>query len=52
MKPSSLEVDQQQDFHDIKEYLSSPLVMKAPIAGTLFWLYIAVEDVIIGIVLT
>jgi hypothetical protein len=43
--------DQQRAFYDIKKYLSSPSVMKAPIARILFRLYIAAEDVIIGAVL-
>jgi hypothetical protein len=45
-------VDQQCTFEDIKRYLSSPPVMKAPMAGILFWLYITPEDVVIGVVLT
>jgi hypothetical protein len=44
--------DQQCAFDDIKKYLSSPSVMKAPMAGIPFRLYIAVEDVMIGAVLT
>jgi hypothetical protein len=44
-------VDQQCAFDDIKKYLSSPPVMKAPVARILFWLYIAVEDDIVGAVL-
>jgi hypothetical protein len=44
--------DQQCIFDDIKKYLSSPPVMKAPIARILFWLYIAAKEVIIGAVLT
>jgi hypothetical protein len=40
--------DQQHTFDNIKKYLSSSSVMKAPIAGILFRLYIAVEDVVIG----
>jgi hypothetical protein len=43
--------DQQCAFDGIKKYLSSPPVMKAPIAGILFQLYITVEDVAIGVVL-
>jgi hypothetical protein len=39
-------------FDDIKKYLSSPLMMKAPMAGILFQLYIAAEDAIIGVILT
>jgi hypothetical protein len=45
-------VDQQCAFDDIKMYLFSPPVMKAPMARILFWLYIAAEDAIIGAVLT
>jgi hypothetical protein len=44
--------DQQRAFDDIKKYLSSPPVMKAPLAGIPFRLYIVVEDVVIGVVLT
>jgi hypothetical protein len=44
--------NQQRAFEDIKRYLSSPLVMKAPMAGIPFRLYIAVEDAMIGVVLT
>jgi hypothetical protein len=44
--------NQQRAFKDIKIYLSSPPVMKAPMAGILFQLYIAVEDAMIGVVLT
>jgi hypothetical protein len=44
--------DQQRAFDDIKKYLSSPSVMKAPLAGIPFRLYIVVEDVVIGVVLT
>jgi hypothetical protein len=43
--------DQQRAFDDIKKYLSSPPVMKAPMAGIPFWLYIAAEDDVIGVVL-
>jgi hypothetical protein len=41
--------DQQRAFDDIKKYLSSPPVMKAPIP---FLLYITAEDAIIGAILT
>jgi hypothetical protein len=41
--------DQQRAFDDIKKYLSSPPVMKAPIP---FRLYITAEDAIIGAILT
>jgi hypothetical protein len=44
--------DQQRAFDDIKMYLSSSLVMKAPMAGILFRLYITTDDVVIGVVLT
>jgi hypothetical protein len=43
--------EQQCAFNDIKKYLSLPPVMKAPIAGIPFWLYIAAEDGVIGVVL-
>jgi hypothetical protein len=43
--------DQHRAFDDIKKYLSSPSVMKAPMTGIPFRLYIAVEDVMIGAVL-
>jgi hypothetical protein len=43
--------DQQRVFDDIKRYLSSSLVMKAPMARILFRLYIAIEDTVIGAVL-
>jgi hypothetical protein len=44
--------DQERDFDNIKKYLSLPPVMKAHIADIPFRLYIAVEDAIIGVVLT
>jgi hypothetical protein len=44
--------NQQHAFEDIKRYLSSTLVMKAPMVGILFRLYIAAEDTVIGAVLT
>jgi hypothetical protein len=44
--------DQQRTFEDIKRYLSSPSVMKAPMTGIPFWLYIAAEDAVVGVVLT
>jgi hypothetical protein len=47
-----LGADQQRAFDDIKKYLSSPSVIKAPMTGILFWLYIIAEDVIIGDILT
>jgi hypothetical protein len=42
---------QQRAFENIKRYLSSPPVMKAPMAGIPFRLYIATEDVVIGAIL-
>jgi 3-deoxy-D-manno-octulosonic-acid transferase len=51
MRLSSLGADQQCAFENIKRYLSSPLVMKAPMAGIPFRLYIAAEDVVIVVVL-
>jgi hypothetical protein len=45
-------VDRQHAFDDIKKYLSSPPVMKAPTTGISFWLYIVVEDAVIGAILT
>jgi hypothetical protein len=44
--------DQQHAFENIKRYLSSPLVMKAPMVEIQFRLYIAAEDIVIGAVLT
>jgi hypothetical protein len=44
--------DQQHAFENFKRYLSSPPVMKAPMAGIPFRLYIATEDAMIGVVLT
>jgi hypothetical protein len=44
--------DPQCPFDDIRKYISSPPVMKAPIAGIPFRLYIAIEDVVIWVVLT
>jgi hypothetical protein len=44
-------VDQQRAFDDIKKYLYSPPVIKAPMAGIPFRLYIAAEDAVIGTVL-
>jgi hypothetical protein len=43
--------DQQRAFDDIKKYLSSPSVMKAPIDRIPFQLYIATEDAVIGAML-
>jgi hypothetical protein len=47
-----LGADQQHSFDDIKKYLSSPPVMKAAMVGMPFWLYIAIEDAVVGAVLT
>jgi hypothetical protein len=44
-------LNQQRTFENIKRYLSSSPVMKAPMAETPFWLYIAADDVVIGVVL-
>jgi hypothetical protein len=44
--------DQQHTFENIKRYLSLPPVMKAPMAGILFRIYIATEDAVVGAVLT
>jgi hypothetical protein len=44
--------DQQRAFDDIKKYLCSLPVMKAPMARIHFRLYIAAEDAVIGAVLT
>jgi hypothetical protein len=43
--------NQQCAFEDIKRYLSSPPVMKAPMTGIPFRLYTAAEDAVIGAVL-
>jgi hypothetical protein len=45
-------VEQQAAFEEIKEYLSTPLVLKAPQSGVPFRLYIAAENDVIGAVLT
>ena len=44
--------EQQESFEKIKNYLSSPPVLKAPRRGVPFRLYVAAEDKIIGVVLT
>jgi hypothetical protein len=44
--------NQQHTFEDIKRYLSSPQVMKAPMTGIPFRLYITAEDAVTGAVLT
>jgi hypothetical protein len=46
-----LGADPQCAFDDIKMYLSSPPVMKAPMAGIPFRLYIIAEDAAIWVVL-
>ena len=43
---------QQEAFEKIKQYLSSPPVLKAPRRGVPFRLYVAAEDKVIGAVLT
>ena len=45
-------VEQQESFEKIKNYLSSPPVLKAPKRGVPFRLYVAAEDRIIGAILT
>jgi hypothetical protein len=45
-------VKQQEAFEEIKKYLSTPPVLKAPVNGIPFRLYIAAEDGVIGSVLT
>jgi hypothetical protein len=47
-----LGAEKQHSFVDIKKYLSSSPVMKAPIVVIPFRLYIAAEDGVIGVVLT
>jgi hypothetical protein len=44
--------DQQHTFDDNQKYLSSPPVMKAPMAGTPFRLYITAKDAVIRAILT
>ena len=43
---------QQEAFEKIKEYLATPLILRAPRRGVPFKLYIAAEEKIIGAVLT
>ena len=43
---------QQEAFEKIKEYLSTPSVLRAPKRGVPFKLYIAAEEKVIGAVLT
>ena len=53
MKPNLLGgAKQQETFENIKIYLSSPPVLKAPRRGVPFRLYVAAEDKVIGAVLT
>ena len=44
--------EQQEAFEKIKTYLSSPPVLKVPRRGVPFRLYVAIEDNVIGAVLT
>ena len=44
--------EHQESFENIKNYLSSQMVLKAPRRGVPFGLYVAAEDKIIGAVLT
>ena len=44
--------EQQEAFEEIKKYLSSPPVLKAPKRGIPFRFYVATEDKVIGAVLT
>jgi hypothetical protein len=43
---------QQAAFDQIKHYLSTPPVLRAPKSGELFRLYIAAQEDVIGVVLT
>jgi hypothetical protein len=43
---------QQVAFDQIKYYLSTPLVLRAPKSGEPFWLYIAAQEDVIGAILT
>nr|AAQ56390.1 putative gag-pol precursor [Oryza sativa Japonica Group] len=43
---------QQEAFEELKRYLSTPPIVRAPKAGKPFWLSIASEDKVIGAVLT
>jgi hypothetical protein len=47
-----LGAEQQESFEKIKNYLSSPLVLKAPRRRVHFRLYVAAEDRVIGAILT
>jgi hypothetical protein len=44
--------EQQAAFEEIKEYLSTPPVLKAPQSGVPFRLYVAAENDVIGAILT
>ena len=44
--------EQQEAFENIKKYLSSPLILKAPKRDIHFRLYVAAEDKVIDAVLT
>ena len=53
MKPNLLGgAKQQEAFEKIKQYLSSPQVLKARRRGVPFKLYIAAKDKVIGTILT
>jgi hypothetical protein len=52
MRLSSLGVQISNAFENIKRYLSSPLVMKAPMVETPFRLYNAAKDAVISTILT
>jgi hypothetical protein len=43
--------EQQAAFDQIKHYLSTPPVLRAPKSGELFRLYIAAQEGVIGVVL-
>jgi hypothetical protein len=47
-----LGVEQQAAFEEIKKYLSTPPVLKAPQSGVPFRLYVAAENDVIGAILT
>jgi len=47
-----LGAEQEEAFEKIKNYLSSPPVLKAPKRGTPIRLYVAAEDKVIGVILT
>jgi hypothetical protein len=52
MDPVLLGGKTEPTFDEMKKYLSSQSVMKAPKAGIPFWLYIVAEDSVVGAVLT